>query len=53
MKKLSLLLVLVMGTIFAMAQNGRIDLRQETKLKSRTATSIRSVPLSATAQLRA
>ena len=31
MKKLSLLLVLVMGTIFAMAQNGRIDLRQETK----------------------
>ena len=31
MKKLSLLLVLVMGTMFAMAQNGRIDLRQETK----------------------
>ena len=31
MKKLSLLLVLVMGTVFAMAQNGRIDLRQETK----------------------
>ena len=31
MKKLSLLLVLVMGTIIAMAQNGRIDLRQETK----------------------
>ena len=31
MKKLSLLLVLVMGTMFAMAQKGRIDLRQETK----------------------
>ena len=31
MKKLSLLLVLVIGTMFAMAQNGRIDLRQETK----------------------
>ena len=27
MKKLSLLLILVMGTMFAMAQNGRIDLR--------------------------
>ena len=31
MKKISLLLVLVIGTMFAMAQNGRIDLRQETK----------------------
>ena len=30
MKKLSLLLVLVMSTMFAMAQNGRIDLRSTT-----------------------
>ena len=31
MKKLSLLLVLAMCTMFAVAQNGRIDLRHETK----------------------
>ena len=31
MKKLSLLLVLAMSTMFAVAQNGRIDLRHETK----------------------
>ena len=31
MKKLSLLLVLAMSTLFAVAQNGRIDLRHETK----------------------
>ena len=31
MKKVSILLVLVMSTLFAMAQNGRIDLRHETK----------------------
>ena len=31
MKKITLLLVLAMSTLFAMAQNGRIDLRQETK----------------------
>ena len=31
MKKLSLLFVLALSTMFAMAQNGRIDLRHETK----------------------
>ena len=31
MKKLSLLLVLAMSTMLAVAQNGRIDLRHETK----------------------
>ena len=31
MKKLSLLLVLAMSTLFAMAQNGRIDLRSESR----------------------
>ena len=31
MKKITLLLVLAMSTLFAMAQNGRIDLRHETK----------------------
>ena len=31
MKKVSILLVLAMSTLFAMAQNGRIDLRHETK----------------------
>ena len=31
MKKLSLLLLLVMGTVFAMAQNGRIDLRSTSR----------------------
>ena len=31
MKKVSILLVLVMSTLFALAQNGRIDLRHETK----------------------
>ena len=31
MKKITLLLVLAMSTMFAMAQNGRIDLRHETK----------------------
>ena len=31
MKKVSILLVLVMSTLFAMAQNGRIDLRRESK----------------------
>ncbi len=31
MKKLSLLIVLAMSTMFAVAQNGRIDLRHETK----------------------
>ena len=31
MKKVSIFLVLVMSTVFAMAQNGRIDLRRESK----------------------
>ena len=31
MKKITLLLVLALSTLFAMAQNGRIDLRHETK----------------------
>ncbi len=31
MKKVSLLLILALSTLFAMAQNGRIDLRHETK----------------------
>ena len=31
MKKVSILLALVMSTLFALAQNGRIDLRHETK----------------------
>ena len=31
MKKITLLLVLAMSTLFAMAQNGRIDLRQKSK----------------------
>ena len=31
MKKLSIFFVLVMSTMFALAQNGRIDLRHETK----------------------
>ena len=31
MKKVSLLLFLALSTLFAMAQNGRIDLRHETK----------------------
>ena len=31
MKKVSIFLVLVMSTLFAMAQNGRIDLRRESK----------------------
>ena len=31
MKKISILLVLALSTVFAMAQNGRIDLRHETK----------------------
>ena len=31
MKKISILLVLALSTLFAMAQNGRIDLRHETK----------------------
>ena len=31
MKKVSLLLVLALSALFAMAQNGRIDLRRESK----------------------
>ena len=31
MKKVSILLALVMSTLFALAQNGRIDLRHESK----------------------